>query len=113
MSREANEWLDKISQLKNAADKRLLALSERQDISVSLRPNNSVSLGMFRPDPLLPGGYIAHSTTLRALKKDIFAVGDELFSDLEDPYQCEQCASALDRQFWHFCPYCEAPFRPR
>lgn len=111
MSREANEWLEKISQLQNAGNNKLLALDDRQDISVSLRPNNAVSLGMFRPDPLIPGGYIAHPVTLRALKKDIFAVGDELFEDLAQPYTCERCASALDRQFWHFCPYCEAHFK--
>ena len=32
----------------------------------------------------------------------------EGFEDLEDITNCESCSAKLDRQFWHFCPHCEA-----
>ncbi len=111
MSKQANEWLEQISKLQNAGGKSLLHLDGREDISVPMRADKSVTPGMFKPDPLIPGGYLAHPTTLAALKKDIFAVGDEVFSDLEQLIDCEGCKRKVDIQFWHFCPHCEAPFR--
>lgn len=111
MSKQANEWLEKISSLQNAAGKSLLHLDGREDISIPLRADRSVTPGMFRPDPLIPGGHLAHPTTLAALKKDIFAVGDELFSDLEQIVDCDGCKRKIDTQFWHFCPHCESPFK--
>lgn len=111
MSKEANQWLDQISGLQNAGGKSLLHLDGREDISVHLRADKSVTPGMFKADPLIPGGYLAHPVTLRALKKDIFAVGDEVFSDLEFITECTGCKRQIDIQFWHFCPHCEAPFK--
>ena len=111
MSREQNEWLDKIAKLQNSGGKSLLHLDGREDISVSLRPDKSVTLGNFKADPLIPGGYLAHPITLRALKKDIFAVGDELFDDLAQVIVCEGCHRKIDKQFWHFCPHCETTFK--
>lgn len=109
-----NDSEKKYLQLKNATNvggKAHFNLDAREDIKVHIRPDNSVRPAMFVPDPLLPGGYKAHPVTIAALKKDIFAAGSELFEDLEDLVTCESCQHELDRQFWHFCPYCEAKFR--
>ncbi len=109
-----NDSEKKYQQLKNAINaggKAHFNLSARQDIQVNIRPDATVQPAMFIPDPLLPGGYKAHPVTIAALKKDIFAAGSELFEDLEDLVTCDSCQHELDRQFWHFCPYCEAKFR--
>lgn len=80
-----------------------------EEFKVNIRPDKSVSPGMFKPDPFIQGAYKAHPITIKALKKDIFMGGDE-FCDLEDLYKCLSCSKEIDLQFWHFCPYCEASF---
>lgn len=76
-----------------------------QDIQVALRVDENVSPGMFRPDPLVSGGYIANSLTLRAVRPDIFVAGQDL-EELAVPVPCGRCSRPLDRQFWRLCPYC-------
>ena len=100
----------KLQQVANAAGKKHFDSTPCQSISLSLRPDKKVPRAKFSPDPLRPGGHLAHPTTLRALRKDIFAAGDELFEDLEDIVQCVGCSRQLDRQFWIFCPHCETAF---
>lgn len=80
-----------------------------QTAQVNLRPNKDVAPALFKPDPLLPGGWIAHPVTIRAVKADIFMAGDD-FIDLEALYTCESCKKELDIQFWNFCPHCEKEF---
>lgn len=108
---EPNKLLEKLKQATNAAGKNHFNFTATDDIQVNLRPDTTVQPAMFIPDPLLPGCYKAHPVTLRALRKDIFAAGNELFEDLEDLTTCETCQQIIDRQFWHFCPFCEAKFR--
>jgi hypothetical protein len=108
---ELEKKLATLRQATNAGGKPNFNLGGVEKISVHLRPDNTVRPAMFVPDPLLPGGYKAHPVTLAALKKDIFAAGSELFEDLEDLVTCESCQQQIDRQFWHFCPFCEAKFR--
>lgn len=84
-------------------------LEQRQDIKLALRVDESVGPAMFRPDPLIPGGYVANSLTLRAVRQDIFVAGtdpDELAMELP----CHSCRQKVDRQFWKLCPYCAAEF---
>ncbi len=78
-------------------------------VKVELRPKEDMQRGLFKPDPLIPGGYIAHPVTIRAVRKDIFLAGED-FIELEILYTCWSCKKELDLQFWHFCPYCEASF---
>ncbi len=81
-----------------------------EEVKVDIRPDSSIGPGMFKPDPLKPGHYKAHPTTIRAMRKDIFVGGSDEFIDLEKPYTCFKCRQNLDLQFWTFCPFCEAPF---
>ncbi len=81
---DPNEIENKLKQVKNAADKQHFNMQAVEDIKVNLRPDPTVKPAMFIPDPLLPGCYKAHPVTLRALRKDIFAAGNDLFEDLED-----------------------------
>lgn len=108
---DPNKLLEKLTEATNAGGKSHFNIAAREDIQVQIRPDSTVRPAMFLPDPLIPGGYKAHPVTIRALRKDIFAAGEELFEDLEDLITCESCQHQIDRQFWHFCPYCEAKFK--
>ncbi|OFZ26008.1 MAG: hypothetical protein A2381_11750 [Bdellovibrionales bacterium RIFOXYB1_FULL_37_110] len=82
-------------------------LKNSANLLVNLQPDQKVSRGMFLPNHLLPGTFKAHPITIRALKKDIL-VGDLECLDLEDIHICDSCKNKIDRQFWHFCPFCES-----
>lgn len=71
---------------------------------VRLRVDESVSPAMFRADPLIPGGYVANSLTIRAVRADIFIAGGLDSLSLERP--CTSCGKILDWQFWKLCPHC-------
>ncbi len=95
--------------VQNAAGRQMFNTDQYQEVDVNIRPNKDVSPGKFKTDPLLPGGYIAHPTTIAAMRKDLFMMGDD-FIDLELKYTCQKCKNELDLQFWKFCPFCETPF---
>ena len=78
-----------------------------EEYQVRLKPDKSVSRAKFLPIPGEPGIYKAHPVTIRAMRKDLFVGGAEMFEDLEAPYTCHSCQASLDLQFWLFCPYCE------
>lgn len=98
--------------LTNAAGRPLLQTGPKaqEEYEVAIRPDKSVSPAMFAPDPLRPGFFKAHPTTIQAMRKDIFVAGEEGLEDLEDWVICSSCGKKLDRQFWVFCPYCESSF---
>lgn len=79
-------------------------LEHRQDMKINIRIDESVAPAMFIPDSLIPGGHRANSLTLRAMRTDIFVLGESI-DDLSAPYQCA-CGKELDVQFWKLCPYC-------
>lgn len=79
-------------------------LTKREDIQVKIRVNETVGPAMFKADPFIPGGYIANSLTIRAMRADIFILGDST-DDLSAPYECA-CGKEIDVQFWKLCPYC-------
>lgn len=100
--------LIRLLSLQERVKQRIFDLQKSEEIKLSLRPDDSVSRGMFKADKLIPGGYVAHPITLRAVRKDIFFHGG--FEDLEEIVQCPSCHKELDLQFWIFCPYCEHTF---
>lgn len=81
-----------------------------EEIKVNIRPDTAITPGKFKPDPLMPGHFKAHPTTIRAMRKDLFVGGEDDHIDLEKTYNCQSCHKELDIQFWLFCPFCEAPF---
>lgn len=107
---DPNFLYSKLQSATNAVEEKHFANHAEEIHHVKIRLNNNVSPGMFKPDPLIPGGYIANQLTIAAMRPDIFAAGNELFEDLEYWIHCEKCNTALDVQFWKFCPYCEAQF---
>ena len=105
------KWADKIDQLSNAAGHKLLDTQQSTTQKIELVPDKSISPGMFRPSKLaLRVVYLAHPVTIRAVRKEIFMVGNNEFEDLEEIIQCQSCKRELDIQFWKFCPFCEASF---
>lgn len=104
MKFDPNKQLDVVKNIENAVGEANFDLSEREDIRVQIRVNESVGPAMFKADPLIPGGYIANSLTIRAMRSDIFVLGNSL-EDFETIINCA-CGKELDAQFWKLCPYC-------
>ncbi|HXH73493.1 MAG TPA: hypothetical protein VNJ08_00910 [Bacteriovoracaceae bacterium] len=102
--KDPNKILESIRELDNMANQPLLDMHGGQDVKVKIRVNENVAPAMFKPDPLIPGGFIANSLTVRAMRPDIFVLGDSL-EDLETNYHCV-CGKNFDVQFWKICPYC-------
>jgi hypothetical protein len=109
-SLEPNEALKIISEIENMAGEPNFDLNQREDIQVKIRVNEDVGPSMFKPDPLIPGGYIANSLTIRAMRSDIFVLGDSI-DDFSASYQCA-CGKELDVQFWKLCPFCAREIKP-
>ena len=107
--KRAQQILRQLENAKNAVDKAHFQTHQTFETEVNIIPDKTVSLGKFLPSKVIVGQYKAHPITIRAMKKNIFAAGDDLFSELAKPYICK-CGQNLDIQFWHFCPYCEAEF---
>ena len=78
---------------------------EHQDIKIKIRPKKEIPPAIFKPDPIIPGGWIAHPDTIRAMKKELL-IGETEFIDTEVLYQCNGCNKVLDVQFWVHCPHC-------
>ncbi len=103
-SQDPNHAREIIREIENMVGQANFDLDHREDFRVQIRVDENVEPAMFRPDPLIPGGHIANSLTVRAMRLDIFVLGDSL-EDLAAPYACA-CGQDLDAQFWKLCPYC-------
>lgn len=101
--------LEKINSIENAVNAPFYDTSANQELQVNIRVDNSIPHGMFKPDPKLEGGWLASNQTFRAMKKDIFALDEDMI-DLQEKYTCTSCKTELDKQFWLFCPHCGAAF---
>lgn len=106
---DLNLKLALIQSLTNAAGSPLVGYRP-EERKVPIRPDKTVSLSKFLPDPLIPGGFKAHPQTIKAMRKDLFVLGEEGFEDLEVLIDCASCHHTVDAQFWLHCPYCEAAF---
>ncbi len=103
-SQNPNDLLKKIIELENMAAMPLVDMNGREDIPVEIRVNENIGPAMFKPDPFKHGGFMANSLTIKAMRPDIFVVGDSL-DDLAEDYHCG-CGKNFDLQFWKICPYC-------
>lgn len=107
---DLNQAYEDLKALENAAGVPHLNTGAVEEQQVQILPDKSISQGNFKAHPFLENTYKAHPITIRAMRKDIFAAGTDLFVDLEQLTQCQSCKKELDRQFWFFCPYCEEKF---
>ena len=106
--KDPHEILNFIKKLENAVEQPLLDLERRQDVKIKIRVDRTVGPAMFKDDPLIPNGYIANELTIRAMRPDIFVLGDSL-EDLSAIHHCA-CGKQIDVQFWKVCPYCARSF---
>jgi len=107
--KDPNTILNYIKELENAVAQPLLDLERREDVKVKIRVDEKVAPAMFKSDPFIPNGFIANSLTIKAMRSDIFILG-ETFEDLTVDYHCA-CGKNLDIQFWKFCPFCSREFK--
>lgn len=104
-----DELKDKLSKENWYHQKQYFDLENHTESEVQILPDKSVNLGNFRPSKIQPGTYYAHPTTIKAMKKNIFVAGN--IDELAEAIICHSCQAELDKQFWHFCPYCESGFK--
>lgn len=93
-----------IRELDNLAGLPAYDLETREDIKVNIRLNEKIGPARFRPNPLIPGGFMANELTIRAMKPDIFVLGESM-DEFSHEYECA-CGQTLDLQFWKLCPFC-------
>ena len=101
---EPNRALETIQKIENMVGQPNFDLEAREDVKIQLRVNEQVGPAKFKADPLIPGGYIANSLTIRAIRADIFVLGGSM-EDFTALIKCA-CGKELDVQFWKLCPYC-------
>lgn len=106
---QIKKQLIKINAIENQINQPHYNLNQEQKFSVHITVDNTIKHGLFQPDPKREGAWLASEQTFRAMKKDIFALGESV-DELVEPYQCHSCKTDLDMQFWHFCPYCGSSF---
>lgn len=102
--RDPHKVLNYIKKLENEVNEPAFEIERRQDIKVKIRADEKVGPAMFKPDPFIPNGFIANQLTIRAMRSDIFVLG-ETTEDLQVFHQCA-CGKEVDLQFWKLCPFC-------
>ncbi len=102
--RDPHKVLNYIKKLENEVNAPAFEIERREDIKVNIRVDEKVAPAMFKKDPLIPNGYIANALTIKAMRSDIFVLGDST-DDLSSVHEC-RCGKDLDVQFWKLCPYC-------
>jgi hypothetical protein len=76
-----------------------------QDSEIHFIVDEKISPAKFKPHPLLPHHYLANSLTLRALRKHVQFLGEDLHFT-QTFKECKACHTMSDFQFWHMCPFC-------
>lgn len=100
---------DEFSQELDAYGRTVYALDQEEKIQVHILPDEKVSPGKFKPDPSLPNTYKAKPLTIRAMRKDLFLLGDEIiFTEIK----CRSCSQVLEKECWNLCPYCGERLKP-
>jgi hypothetical protein len=93
-----------LRQIQHKAGQPLWETDRAEDFQVQFRLDEKISPAKFKADPLIPGGYLANSLTLRAMRPTLFVAGANL-DELQDLHHCA-CGETWDNQFWKMCPHC-------
>lgn len=107
---KARKTLERIEKMKSAVDTQLFKTDQEEQFKLNIHVDNSLPHGKFFPYKDKPNEWRATSQTFKAMKKNIFALSDSV-EELAEPYTCFGCKTDLDKQFWHFCPFCGERFR--
>ena len=101
--------LEKINSIENMIDRPMYNIERPEETKIEIKIDNKVAHGTFLPSKAIQGIWYTSEQTFRAMKKDIFATGNNL-DEIVDPYHCQSCKKNLDKQFWNFCPFCSSSF---
>lgn len=104
-----NEMLQKIGRETNVLDFPHYDLKNPETYSIPIEPDKKITVGLFMPIENQPGKFKAHPDTIRALRKDIFVMDEELIYTIQK-INCHKCNAELDKQFWVHCPFCGGEF---
>ena len=102
--------LEEINSIENMVGRPMFRADQEEKFEIHIKVDNTIAHGQFVPSRIYPGQWRASEQTFRAMKKDIFMLGDSL-DEIAKPYTCESCKTDLDQQFWHFCPFCGESFK--
>jgi hypothetical protein len=109
---EVRQTLERINKMRSAVDSQLFKPELEETHQLKINIDNTLPHGRFFESNVYPGQWRATSQTYKAMKKNIFALGDsDSLDEISEPYQCFGCKTDLDKQFWHFCPFCGERFR--
>ena len=97
-------------ELTNAGNLPLVDKVPEVEAKVSLLPDATISPAKFKKHPQFERVWYAHPQTIRAVRPDVFVLGEEGMEDFIKVVECEKCRAELDLQFWKHCPYCETFF---
>lgn len=108
--KSTQQIFEEIQKMTNAIDTQLLDIHQPDEIKLNIRADKTMAIGLFKPDPFLLSGFVAHPDTIRAMRKDIFVTDPELL-DRSILINCDGCQQPLDCQYWHYCPFCGESFK--
>lgn len=106
---DPNNQFERLKNVENSVGSRHFNTDKQTETDIKLIVNEKISPAKFRAHAFLINTFEANSLTIRAVRKDLFAAGDELFIDLEVKKECH-CGKVIDLQFWKICPYCGKEF---
>lgn len=109
-NKSAQELFEDIQKMTNGIDTALFNTNKAEEIKINIRPDKTIAIGLFKPDPILLSGFVAHPDTIRAMRKDLFVTDPDLL-DRGLLINCDSCKQPLDCQFWLYCPFCGENFR--
>lgn len=104
---QAQKILEKIKDQRHPDGSKIYLDDQPENHKVELLADNKIERGKFLPNRARVNSYWAHQVTIRAIKKDIFVLSEEELL-LIDQVECQSCHKILDKQYWHFCPFCES-----
>lgn len=110
VAQEIMRNLEKIKKIENAVDAPLYNTEQAQELKINILVDKNIAHGKFLPHPSTPNTWLASEQTFKAMKKNIFALDEEML-DMADNIICESCKTTIDRQFWFFCPFCGASYK--
>jgi hypothetical protein len=105
--RSPEEIQEELKRIEATSDLSTFDINQYQDIKIEILPDKKLGPARFKQSLVESHIWYAHPFTIKAMKKNILACGDDVDETVIE-YQCFKCNVRLDAQFWYNCPYCES-----
>jgi hypothetical protein len=109
LKNDLNTFVDHLKNTTNMTGQKMFNLDQPTHNQANIKPDKAVAISKFKPHPFLLNTYLAHPQTIKAMRKDIWVLGEELY-EISLNKKCKSCHEQLDIQFWLHCPFCETAF---